>query len=97
MKVRMREQLNLPPLTEDSVKVVRNMRAASPPATAMELIEQQQQQKRGRRSRRVRETHTRMTFKAVTLAETTCRYMNTQPLMHLNLYVHYMKYKTQTF
>ncbi len=73
MKVRMREQLNLPPLTEDSVKVVRNMRAASPPASAMELIEQQQQQKRGRRSRRVRETHTHMTFKAVTLAETTCR------------------------
>uniref|UniRef100_A0A671SYP5 Striatin-interacting protein 1 homolog n=1 Tax=Sinocyclocheilus anshuiensis TaxID=1608454 RepID=A0A671SYP5_9TELE len=52
MKVRMREQLNLPPLPEDSIKVVRNMRAASPPASAMELIEQQQQQKRGRRSRR---------------------------------------------
>uniref|UniRef100_A0A8C2CHZ8 Striatin interacting protein 2 n=1 Tax=Cyprinus carpio TaxID=7962 RepID=A0A8C2CHZ8_CYPCA len=52
MKVRMRELLNLPPLPEDSIKVVRNMRAASPPASAMELIEQQQQQKRGRRSRR---------------------------------------------
>ncbi|KAK9975613.1 hypothetical protein ABG768_020854 [Culter alburnus] len=52
MKVRMREQLKLPPLPEDSIKVVRNMRAASPPASAMELIEQQQQQKRGRRSRR---------------------------------------------
>ncbi|KTF88140.1 hypothetical protein cypCar_00042171 [Cyprinus carpio] len=56
MKVRMREQLNLSPLPEDSIKVVRQMRAASPPASAMELIEQQQQQKRGRRSRRVYET-----------------------------------------
>uniref|UniRef100_A0A672ZNQ7 Striatin interacting protein 2 n=1 Tax=Sphaeramia orbicularis TaxID=375764 RepID=A0A672ZNQ7_9TELE len=52
MKVRGRERLNLPPLPEDSIKVVRAMRAASPPASAMELIEQQQQQKRGRRSRR---------------------------------------------
>lgn len=53
MKVRGRERFNLPPLPEDSIKVVRAMRAASPPASAMELIEQQQQQKRGRRSRRV--------------------------------------------
>uniref|UniRef100_A0A8B9LUF3 Striatin interacting protein 2 n=1 Tax=Astyanax mexicanus TaxID=7994 RepID=A0A8B9LUF3_ASTMX len=52
MKVRGREKLKLPPLPEDSIKVVRSMRAASPPASAMELIEQQQQQKRGRRSRR---------------------------------------------
>ncbi|XP_064200917.1 striatin-interacting protein 1 homolog isoform X2 [Anguilla rostrata] len=52
MKVRGRERLSLPPLPEDSIKVVRSMRAASPPASAMELIEQQQQQKRGRRSRR---------------------------------------------
>uniref|UniRef100_A0A8C7ZW29 Striatin interacting protein 2 n=1 Tax=Oryzias sinensis TaxID=183150 RepID=A0A8C7ZW29_9TELE len=52
MKVRSRERLNLPPLPEDSIKVVQAMRAASPPASAMELIEQQQQQKRGRRSRR---------------------------------------------
>ncbi|KAM9771714.1 striatin-interacting protein 1 homolog isoform 3-T3 [Syngnathus typhle] len=52
MKTRGRERLNLPPLPEDSIKVVRAMRAASPPASAMELIEQQQQQKRGRRSRR---------------------------------------------
>ncbi|TSK13222.1 Striatin-interacting protein 1 [Bagarius yarrelli] len=52
MKVKAREKLSLPPLPEDSIKVVRSMRAASPPATAMELIEQQQQQKRGRRSRR---------------------------------------------
>uniref|UniRef100_A0A3B5MDZ1 Striatin interacting protein 2 n=1 Tax=Xiphophorus couchianus TaxID=32473 RepID=A0A3B5MDZ1_9TELE len=53
MKVGARERLSLPPLPEDSIKVVRAMRAASPPASAMELIEQQQQQKRGRRSRRV--------------------------------------------
>lgn len=53
MKVRGRQRLGLPPLPEDSIKVVRAMRAASPPASAMELIEQQQQQKRGRRSRRV--------------------------------------------
>ncbi|KAJ8416404.1 hypothetical protein AAFF_G00356920 [Aldrovandia affinis] len=52
MNVRGRERLSLPPLPEDSIKVVRSMRAASPPASAMELIEQQQQQKRGRRSRR---------------------------------------------
>uniref|UniRef100_A0A8D0CLD0 Striatin interacting protein 2 n=1 Tax=Scleropages formosus TaxID=113540 RepID=A0A8D0CLD0_SCLFO len=52
LKVRGRERLNLPPLPEDSIKVVRSMRAASPPASAVELIEQQQQQKRGRRSRR---------------------------------------------
>uniref|UniRef100_A0A8C6KNL3 Striatin interacting protein 2 n=1 Tax=Nothobranchius furzeri TaxID=105023 RepID=A0A8C6KNL3_NOTFU len=53
MKVRGRERLCLTPLPEDSIKVVRAMRAASPPASAMELIEQQQQQqKRGRRSRR---------------------------------------------
>lgn len=53
MKIRGRERHSLPPLPEDSIKVVRAMRAASPPASAMELIEQQQQQKRGRRSRRV--------------------------------------------
>ncbi|MBN3298416.1 STRP2 protein, partial [Amia calva] len=53
LKVRGREKLGLPPLPEDSIKVVRSMRAASPPASAMELIEQQQQQKRGRRSRRM--------------------------------------------
>lgn len=68
MKVRGRKRLNLPPLPEDSIKVVRAMRAASPPASAMELIEQQQQQKRGRRSRRVQtpppHTHAPHTFRA---------------------------------
>ncbi|XP_058883398.1 striatin-interacting protein 1 homolog isoform X1 [Acipenser ruthenus] len=53
MKVKTRETLCLPPLPENSIKVVRSMRAASPPASAMELMEQQQQQqRRGRSSRK---------------------------------------------
>ncbi|NXK43321.1 STRP1 protein, partial [Piprites chloris] len=47
MKAEKREILGLPPLPEDSIQVIRNMRAASPPASASDLIEQQQ--KRGRR------------------------------------------------
>ncbi|XP_075837758.1 striatin-interacting protein 1 [Microtus pennsylvanicus] len=47
MKAEKRALLGLPPLPEDSIKVIRNMRAASPPASASDLIEQQQ--KRGRR------------------------------------------------
>ncbi|XP_043316322.1 striatin-interacting protein 1 isoform X3 [Cervus canadensis] len=47
MKAEKRAILGLPPLPEDSIKVIRNMRAASPPASASDLIEQQQ--KRGRR------------------------------------------------
>uniref|UniRef100_A0A2K5CT89 Striatin-interacting protein 1 n=1 Tax=Aotus nancymaae TaxID=37293 RepID=A0A2K5CT89_AOTNA len=47
MKAEKRSILGLPPLPEDSIKVIRNMRAASPPASASDLIEQQQ--KRGRR------------------------------------------------
>lgn len=53
MKVRKREELGLPPLPEDSIQVMRSMRAASPPTYCIELLEQQQQ-KRGHRSRRVR-------------------------------------------
>ncbi|MBN3277322.1 STRP2 protein, partial [Polyodon spathula] len=49
-KVKTREALCLPPLPENSIKVVRSMRAASPPASAMELFEQQ---RRGRSSRRI--------------------------------------------
>uniref|UniRef100_H9GKX3 Striatin interacting protein 2 n=1 Tax=Anolis carolinensis TaxID=28377 RepID=H9GKX3_ANOCA len=57
LKVRRRLELGLAPLPEDSIQVVRHMRAASPPACAIELVEQQQQQqvappKRGHRSRR---------------------------------------------
>ncbi|KAL8222527.1 UNVERIFIED_CONTAM: Striatin-interacting protein 2, partial [Gekko kuhli] len=51
MKVRKREELGLPPLPEDSIQVMRSMRAASPPAYTIELVEQQQQ-KRGHRSRK---------------------------------------------
>ncbi|NXF40982.1 STRP2 protein, partial [Nyctibius bracteatus] len=51
MKVRRREELGLPPLPEDSIQVMRSMRAASPPTYSIELMEQQQQ-KRGHRSRR---------------------------------------------
>ncbi|CAH2221147.1 striatin-interacting 1 [Pelobates cultripes] len=47
LKSQKREMLGLPPLPEDSIKVIRNMRAASPPASASDLIEQQQ--RRGRR------------------------------------------------
>ncbi|KFV49062.1 Striatin-interacting protein 1, partial [Gavia stellata] len=46
MKAEKREILGLPPLPEDSIKVIRNMRAASPPASASDLIEQQQQRAR---------------------------------------------------
>lgn len=52
MKAEKRTILGLPPLPEDSIKVIRNMRAASPPASASDLIEQQQ--KRGRREHKVR-------------------------------------------
>ncbi|XP_053260675.1 striatin-interacting protein 2 isoform X2 [Podarcis raffonei] len=51
MKVKKRQELGLPPLPEDSIQIMRSMRAASPPAYAIELVEQQQQ-KRGHRSRR---------------------------------------------
>lgn len=54
MKAEKRTILGLPPLPEDSIKVIRNMRAASPPASASDLIEQQQ--KRGRREHKVRAT-----------------------------------------
>uniref|UniRef100_A0A8C5FR34 Striatin-interacting protein 1 homolog n=1 Tax=Gadus morhua TaxID=8049 RepID=A0A8C5FR34_GADMO len=42
IKVGKREELRLPPLPEDSIRVIRSMRAASPPASASDLIEQQQ-------------------------------------------------------
>uniref|UniRef100_A0A8C5G6J8 Striatin interacting protein 1 n=1 Tax=Gouania willdenowi TaxID=441366 RepID=A0A8C5G6J8_GOUWI len=47
IKVHKREELGLPPLPENSIRVIRSMRAASPPASASDLIEQQQ--KRARR------------------------------------------------
>ncbi|XP_061422962.1 striatin-interacting protein 1 isoform X3 [Lethenteron reissneri] len=50
-KVRRRAELALPVLPEDSLAVTRAMRAASPPASAADIMEQQQQ-KRARRPRR---------------------------------------------
>ncbi|XP_042563860.1 striatin-interacting protein 1 homolog isoform X1 [Clupea harengus] len=47
IKVQKRGDLGLPPLPEDSIRVVRSMRAASPPASTSDLLEQQQ--KRARR------------------------------------------------
>ncbi|EMP26346.1 Protein FAM40B [Chelonia mydas] len=51
MKMRKREELGLPPLPEDSIQVMRRMRAASPPTYTIELLDQQPS-KRGHRSRR---------------------------------------------
>ncbi|XP_073185038.1 striatin-interacting protein 2 isoform X4 [Lepidochelys kempii] len=51
MKMRKREALGLPPLPEDSIQVMRRMRAASPPTYTIELLDQQPS-KRGHRSRR---------------------------------------------
>lgn len=51
IKVGKRQELGLPPLPEDSIRVIRSMRAASPPASASDLIEQQQ--KRARREHKV--------------------------------------------
>ncbi|GCB65350.1 hypothetical protein scyTo_0007697 [Scyliorhinus torazame] len=51
LKVEKRAKLGLPPLLENSIQVTRTLRATSPPASAMDILEQQQ--KRGRRGRRV--------------------------------------------
>ncbi|XP_072521994.1 striatin-interacting protein 1 homolog isoform X2 [Salminus brasiliensis] len=46
LKVCKRAELGLPRLPEDSISVIRSMRAASPPASASDLIEQQQRRTR---------------------------------------------------
>uniref|UniRef100_A0A3B1K5T7 Striatin interacting protein 1 n=1 Tax=Astyanax mexicanus TaxID=7994 RepID=A0A3B1K5T7_ASTMX len=46
LKVCKRVELGLPRLPEDSISVIRSMRAASPPASASDLIEQQQRRTR---------------------------------------------------
>ncbi|GCC30099.1 hypothetical protein chiPu_0008544, partial [Chiloscyllium punctatum] len=51
LKVEKRVKLGLPPLLENSIQVTRTLRATSPPATAMDILEQQQ--KRGRKGRRI--------------------------------------------
>lgn len=45
LKSQYREEAGLPPVKEDTVEVTRTMRAASPPASATDLIEAQQQKK----------------------------------------------------
>ncbi|XP_078091901.1 striatin-interacting protein 1-like isoform X9 [Mustelus asterias] len=50
LKMEKRAKLGLPPLLENSIQVTRTLRATSPPASAMDILEQQQ--KRGRRGRR---------------------------------------------
>lgn len=59
LKIQKRAELGLPPLTEDSIQVVKSMRAASPPSYTLDLGESQlappPSKLRGRRgSRRVR-------------------------------------------
>ncbi|XP_077328452.1 striatin-interacting protein 2 [Lithobates pipiens] len=49
MKERKRAELGLPPMQEDSIQVMKNMRPTAPPSYGIEFGEQQ---KRGRRSRR---------------------------------------------
>ncbi|XP_043944773.1 striatin-interacting protein 2 [Protopterus annectens] len=50
VKVKKRAELDLPPFPEDSIKVIRSMRAVSPPAYSLELLDQQQRRShRGRR------------------------------------------------
>lgn len=60
IKIRKRQELGLPPLPEDSIRVIRSMRAASPPASASDLIEQQQ--KRARREHKVPKTDFSLQF-----------------------------------
>ena len=53
MKNEARIVAELPPLTEDTHEVCKHMRAASPPASAADLIEQQMPNRRNTRTRRV--------------------------------------------
>ncbi|XP_064486606.1 striatin-interacting protein 1 homolog [Ornithodoros turicata] len=48
LKAKYREARNLPPVPDDTIEVARTMRAASPPASAADLIEAQQQRKTNR-------------------------------------------------
>lgn len=70
LKVQKRAELGLPPLAEDSIQVVKSMRAASPPSYTLDLGESQlappPSKLRGRRgSRRV---WTKANSRVVTLA-----------------------------
>lgn len=48
-----RTEAGLPPVPDDTILVTRTMRAASPPASAADLIEAQQQRKNNRPFKRV--------------------------------------------
>lgn len=52
LKARYREETGLAPVKEDTIEVTRTMRAASPPASAADLIEAQQQKRNNRPFRR---------------------------------------------
>lgn len=53
MKAQYRAEAGLPPVPDDTIQVTRTMRAASPPASAADLIEAQQQRKNNRPFKRV--------------------------------------------
>ncbi|KFM82510.1 Protein FAM40A, partial [Stegodyphus mimosarum] len=48
LKAKYRTEAGLPPVPDDTIEVTRTMRAASPPASAADLIEAQQQRKNNR-------------------------------------------------
>lgn len=48
-----RSEANLPPVPDETIEVTKTMRAASPPASAADLIEAQQQRKNNRPFKRV--------------------------------------------
>lgn len=48
LKSKYREEVGLPPVPDDTIEVTRTMRAASPPASAADLLEAQQQRKNNR-------------------------------------------------
>lgn len=52
LKIQYRKEAGLETMEEDTMEVVRNMRASSPPASAAELIENQNQKRHGRLLRR---------------------------------------------
>lgn len=58
LKVSKRVELGLPCLPEDSIRVMKSMRASSPPTSACDIIDQQQ--RRTRREHKVSCSHTYM-------------------------------------
>ncbi|GIY46782.1 striatin-interacting protein 1 homolog [Caerostris darwini] len=52
LKAKYRDEADLPPVPDDTIEVTKTMRAASPPASAADLIESQQSRKNYRQFRR---------------------------------------------